>query len=162
MVQWPGRRGKMVKWRTPFGKWASYAIYGTYAFIGWNLIPVAVYSMRKRTYEAEYLEGKHSRRFDQLNSTEQYFAFFGWRLENTKKKKIDFRNWTVEEFEAEEGVEQVRLVHELPAHVQEQLDFESRQTKLEGLRQSVIREPIKDIFIPGNEYIFPPNAIFEA
>ena len=51
MVQWPGRRGKMVKWRTPFGKWASYAIFGTYAFIGWNLIPVAVYYVRKQTYQ---------------------------------------------------------------------------------------------------------------
>jgi len=162
MVQWPGRRGKMVKWRTPFGKWASYAIYGTYAFIGWNLIPVAVYFMRKRTYEAEYLEGKHSRRFDQLNPTEQYFAFFGWKLENTTKRKIDFKNWTVEEFEVEEGVEHVKLMHELPAHVQEQLDYESRQTKLELLRRSVITEPVKAISIPGSEYIFPSNAIFEA
>ena len=51
MVQWPGRRGKMVKWRTPFGKWASYAIFGTYAFIGWNLIPVAVYFLRKQQYQ---------------------------------------------------------------------------------------------------------------
>ena len=48
----------MIKWRTPFGKWASYAIYGTYAFIGWNALPVAVYYIRKNQYEVRYEKTK--------------------------------------------------------------------------------------------------------
>jgi len=161
MVQWPGRRGKMVKWRTPFGKWASYAIFGTYAFIGWNLIPVAVYFLRKQHYQEEYLQGKHSRPFDQLNSTEKYFAFFGWQFDHKKKFKIDILNLTVEEYEPEGNDEPTKLLHELPAHVRAQRDFESRQGRLEDLRKSIAREAFQVQPMPYNNLVFPSNAIFE-
>jgi len=161
MVQWPGRRGKMVKWRTPFGKWASYAIFGTYAFIGWNLIPVAVYYVRKQTYQEEYLQGKHSRPFNQLNSTEKYFAVFGWQIEHTKKNKVDLLKWTVEEYELEGDVETLKLMHELPSHIRAQRDFDSRQERLELLRKSIIKEALQFQPMPGSRFVFPSNAIFE-
>lgn len=162
MVQWPGRRGKMLKWRTPFGKWASYAIYGSYAFIGWNLIPIAVYYMRKRTYEEEYRAGKHSRHFDQLSSSEQYFAFYGWDIKSTKKIKLDIANWTVEELDESVGGFEQKLLHDLPPEVVAERDYQYRQEKLEQLRLSVSKAPPQENNAPGHTFFFPTNAIFEA
>jgi len=161
MVQWPGRRGKMIKWRTPLGKWASYAIYGTYAFIGWNALPVAVYYMRKNQYEADFKAGKHSRPFDSLDSTEKYFSFFGWDLKNTQKSRLDLNSLTYEVLDHHDRKEHPKL-HELPAHVLAEKDFESRQEKLEVLRRSIDKQPLRTSLVPGNRYLFPSNAIFEA
>lgn len=136
-------------------------IAGTYAFVGWNLIPIIIYYNRKRNYQQEYLEGKHSRPWDSLGSTEEYFAFFGWNLQSKVKKRVDWKNWTIEELELEEGVQPTDLLHELPAEEVARRDFETRQQKLEELRKSIIKERYLLQKMPFNNFVFPSNAIFE-
>lgn len=162
MVQWPGRRGKMVKWRTPFGQWASIFIYGTYAFVGWNCIPLFFYWGRRRTYQQEYLEGKHKRSWDQLSSTEAYFAFYGWSLSNQRKRRFNFDNWTIEELELEEGIEPAKLLHELPAAEVARRDFETRQKKIDDMRKSVLKESLRLEKIPFERVVYSSNAYFEC
>lgn len=136
-------------------------IYGSYAFIGWNLIPVAVYNIRRNTYQREFEEGRHSKSWDKLDGTEAYFAFFGWDMSVQRKRKIDLKNWTIEEIELEEGVEPVKLLHDLPPAEVARRDFEAREKKLEDLRKSLSKRKSQIHKMPFNSVIFPSNAIFE-
>jgi len=149
----------MVKWRSPWGKWASYAIYGSYAFIGWNLIPIVIYNYRKKTYEEEYSQGLRSKRHEDLNATETYFAFFNWRLENVPKFKADFKNWTIEELPID--AEPCKYLHEIPESEQIQIDNKKREDTLKDLRKNLEKVPFKPVPVPGDRVFIPANTLFE-
>jgi len=161
MVQWPGRRGHLVKWKTPFGKGATYVIYGIYGVIAWHLIPYWVFRSRKKQYEQELLEGRKTKPWDKLTSVEAYFAFFGWDYSIQKKKKIKFDTWEIEESELPEGVEPAKLLHDLSPQEVARLDFEDRQKKIEDLRRSFVKGSYQPLVMPFKRFVFGPNAIFE-
>jgi len=162
MVQWPGRRAKMIKWRTPIGTWATWFAYGTYAFIGWNLIPYVIYRWRQRTYEEEFLAGKHKKPFEKLDRSEKYYAFFGWKRDHVPKTILNLDDWTVETWELPPGTEKLKSLHSLPTAEIEALDFEDRQKTIADIQRKLTKkEPLKDTPIPGAKFVYSPNAIFE-
>jgi len=162
-VKWPGRRAKMVKWRTPIGKWASYAILGTYAFVAWNAIPVFLYYNSKNKYLARYKSGEETRRYEDLDQTEKYYQFFGWNLASVTKSKISFEDGSFK-VETIEPKEKSRLLHELPPSLAAKAEFNRRQKVLEDLIAKVKVNKKTNIDASRcslEQFYFPPNAVFE-
>lgn len=159
MVEWPGRRGKLIKWKTPVGRRVNGAVNAVQLLFLWNLIPFGIYMYRKKKYNEEYLEGKRSQRFEELTGFESYCAYWGWSYKHIKQTKVDFKTFTIKELEVEEPAE---LLHQLPPSLQRQKDFEVRQERIEALRREIVRETVEATPILGSQFIFPANAIFEA
>jgi len=161
MVQWPGRRGKLLKWRTPVGKVVNTAVSGSILLLLWNALPLALYTFRKKRYNEEFLQGKRERRFEDLEGFELHCAFWGWSYKNIPQTQIDLETFTIRELKVEDG-EPVKVLHQLPPSQQRKKDFEKRQAKIEELRNQIQRESYNPTPILGSRFIFPANAIFEA
>jgi len=161
MVQWPGRRGKLIRWRTPAGKVLHTAVSGSILLLLWNAIPFGIYMFRKERYNAEFLQGKKEKRFENLEGFELYCAYWGWSYKHIPQSKFDHETWTIKELEVEGG-EPVKYLHQLPPSLQRQKDFEKRQAKIEQLRNEIQRETYNPTPILGSRFIFPANAIFEG
>jgi len=161
MVEWPGRRGKLMKWQTPVGRKFHGAANCAQLLVAWNLIPLGIYLYRKKNYNEEYLEGKRDQRFEDLTGFESYCAFWGWSYKHIKQSQLDLETFTIKELEVEGG-ESVKLLHQLPPSLQQKKDFEKRQEKIEELRRAIVRESFEPTPILGSQFSFPANAIFEA